>query len=169
VRDLGFGLTSDQVNRALGEELRRARTASGLSRAQVVADLVDDIHEQTLATYELGTRQCTVARLVQICRVLDLGAPDLLGLALQRAMVDLHLLKVQVDLHAVLADDSEELAPMRLWAANRLALSALDGSATVHLDPGTVVEMAFLCGLTVDGLAKHLRDFAPDPGSALQG
>jgi len=49
-------VTEKAISRALGEELRRARDALGLSRAQFVATLPSGIGERTLLAYEPAPR-----------------------------------------------------------------------------------------------------------------
>jgi ribosome-binding protein aMBF1 (putative translation factor) len=43
------------ISRAIGEELRRAREASGLTLAQLSARLPSGVGERTLLSYEHGT------------------------------------------------------------------------------------------------------------------
>ncbi|MDQ3577671.1 MAG: XRE family transcriptional regulator [Actinomycetota bacterium] len=111
--------------------------------------------------YELGTRQCTVARFIDICQRLDVAAPELLSRAMQRAKVDLHRLTVQIDLPTLLRDDSGDLEPLRGWAKNRLDAFDRDGPSVVHLEPVVVRELAVLCGLTAWQLAERLGAFTP--------
>ena len=64
------------VARVLGDEIRQARKACGWTRKQLQAYLPTRISVQTLATYELGTRQCSVARLVELCDAMNVFAHD---------------------------------------------------------------------------------------------
>jgi transcriptional regulator with XRE-family HTH domain len=75
------------VSRALGEELRRRREALGWSRARLVACMPSGIKGRTLLSYEDGTRQLTVVRLLELCRCLDVPAPVFLTDALRNARV----------------------------------------------------------------------------------
>jgi transcriptional regulator with XRE-family HTH domain len=70
------------VSRALGEELRRRREALGWSRARLVACLPSGIKDRTLMSYEDGTRNLTVVRLLEVCQGLGVPAPLLLNRAL---------------------------------------------------------------------------------------
>jgi len=54
---------SDEVSRVLGAELRSLRKGHGWTRRDLLERSELNIALQTLATYELGTRQCTVVRL----------------------------------------------------------------------------------------------------------
>ena len=53
--------------------IRSLRKQRGWTRKELNRRLQSDISLQTLATYELGTRQCSVTRLVEIC--VALGVP----------------------------------------------------------------------------------------------
>ncbi|HEU5110532.1 MAG TPA: helix-turn-helix transcriptional regulator, partial [Micromonosporaceae bacterium] len=64
--------------RVLGDELRLLRKRRGWTRKDLNDRLRRDISLQTLATYELGTRQISVIRLVEICHALDELPHDLL-------------------------------------------------------------------------------------------
>ncbi|MGH3950246.1 MAG: helix-turn-helix domain-containing protein, partial [Pseudonocardiaceae bacterium] len=57
----------ETYQRVLGDELRKARKRRGWTRKELNNNLQSDISLQTLATYELGTRQCSVVRLAEIC------------------------------------------------------------------------------------------------------
>ncbi|MGQ0841003.1 helix-turn-helix domain-containing protein [Actinokineospora sp.] len=151
----------DDIARAVGHELRRARDAAGWTRSDLVAKLPSDIHVQTLATYEQGVRHCTVARLVEICRALGVPAAELLSLALQRAAVDLHRVELRVDLRAVARDRRTELEPLRAWARHRLDDDA-DGTGVARLDPVVIHEMAAFCGLSRSAMLHMLVEFTPE-------
>lgn len=75
------------ISRAVGEELRRTREAKGWSRQQLVSRLPSGIRERTVLSYEHGTRQLNVVRLVELCDALTVAPPTLLNQALQRAQL----------------------------------------------------------------------------------
>ena len=152
-------VTSQAFTRALGEELRRARDHVGWSQAQLVARMPSDLHIKTLATYEQGARQCTVVRLLEICRTLSVSALDVLGRAMMRMEIDLQTVGLQVDLHAMLRDPRVELRPLRRWARNRLANNPMAGIA--RLDGGVVQEMAAMIGVSLSDLVHQLEMFTP--------
>src|SRR5262245_33503720 len=106
------------ISRAIGEELRRAREATGWSRGQLVAQLPSGIGDRTLLSYEHGTRHLTVIRLIELCLVLGVAAPTLLNQALQRARIRLQNLVLQIDLKHLLNDRNEKFRPMHQWARN---------------------------------------------------
>jgi transcriptional regulator with XRE-family HTH domain len=83
------------IARAIGEELRNARTAVGWSRLQLVSRLPSGIGDRTLLSYEHGTRHLTVLRLIELCHALEVAAPTLLNQAMQRAQI--HLQNLALD------------------------------------------------------------------------
>lgn len=157
--DLDGGTVGHAITKALGEELRRARENVGWSQAELVRRMPSELHVKTLATYEQGVRQCTVVRLIEICRTLGVAAPDLLGRALQHMEVDLQTVGMQVDLHAMARDTRAELRQLRRWARNRLLINPASGVA--RLDRGAVQEMAAVIGLTLSDLVRYLDMFRP--------
>lgn len=150
-------VTEEAIVRALGSELRRAREAAGWTRADLVARLPFEMHVQTLTNYERGLRQCTLGRLVEICRALDLTAPDVLRVALQRAEMDVHAV-VQVDLRAAAEDSSAEFVPLQRWARNRLAT---EPAGVVRLGQATIKEMAAVMDVPPATLTKRLSVYGP--------
>jgi transcriptional regulator with XRE-family HTH domain len=162
---MGFGQDDEPVldstlSKALGEELKRARDMVGLSRAELVNRTRSEINARTYATYEHGTRLCTVARFVEICDALGVSAPETLELALQRAKVHLRTIGLQVDLRALSRDKSAELTPLRGWAKNRLEAYPED-SGVARLTVGVLQELAVCFGLSQPDLVKHLIMFTP--------
>jgi transcriptional regulator with XRE-family HTH domain len=154
------GEASEKVlSRAIGEELRRAREATGWSRWQLVARLPSGIGDRTLLSYEHGTRHLTVLRFLEICRALGFAAPTLLTHALQRARLELANLALQVDLRALLNDGSDTYRPMVQWAKNKLNKFP-DG--VVELPPSSLAELADFVGYPYQDLANYLARFTPD-------
>jgi transcriptional regulator with XRE-family HTH domain len=149
---------ANAVARAIGEELRRARDARGWTRAQVVALLPSGIGERTLLSYEHGTRQLSVLRLLELCDALGVTASSVLNLALQRARLLLENLALQVDLHALLNDQRPQEPPLAQWASNKLCRHP-DG--IVELVPAAVLELADVMGCDQSELAARLSRFAP--------
>lgn len=155
------------VAHAIGEELRRARESAGWTRADLVARMPSDIHVQTLATYERGVRQCTVGRLVEICKTMGASAPDLLRWAVQRAEIDLPTIGLEVDLDAMLRSKEPELLPLRRWARGRLNDDPDSGIA--HLEWPVVQEMARLFDIPRAELVGYLIMFTPQPATRWPG
>ncbi|TCO62496.1 helix-turn-helix domain-containing protein [Actinocrispum wychmicini] len=155
------GETADRaITRALGDEIRRARDGQGLTRAELVERMPADISIQTLANYEYGIRQCTVSRLVEICQALGVSATSLLGLALQRARIDLYTNDFQVDLHAVARNEETDLDLLRTWARNRLALEP-EGSGVARLERTLVEQWAIMLGMSWSEFVRCLLAFTP--------
>jgi transcriptional regulator with XRE-family HTH domain len=153
------GMADRAFTRALGEELRRAREHVGWSQSDLVARMPSRLHVKTLATYEQGIRQCTVVRLLEICRSLGVPAPDVLGRAMMHAEIDMQRVDLDVDLNALAADTRTELRPLRRWARNRLANNPVSGIA--RLDGSTIEEMAAIIGLHLSDLVRQLEMFTP--------
>lgn len=140
--------------RALGAELRLLRERRGWTRRDLKVRLRSDISLQTLATYELGTRQCSVARLVEICLALDEVPHQLLFRVHQQVCpgrpAEPATTRIRVDLRTI--DDHPALAPLRRWALTKLA----ERTTAVTLDASALGWMAQLCGLTVSDLTAML-------------
>jgi transcriptional regulator with XRE-family HTH domain len=151
-------ISDKQFARVLGQEIRRAREARGWSRAQLVAQLPSGIGDRTLLSYEHGIRALSVARFIEICGALGVAATDILGSALEKAR-DLRAFSLRVDLRAILRDERPELAPVRLWARNRLEE---DPATEVLLAPVTVREMAAVFGISHATLAGYLIEFTAE-------
>ncbi len=152
-------VTVKAVSVAVGEELRRTREAKGLSRAQFVARLPSGIGERTLLAYEHGLRHLTIIRLLELCYDLEVVAPTLLNVALQKARIHLANLVLQVDLRALVDDRSVTYRPMVQWAKNKLN-KCPDGIA--ELTPSVVAELAVFMGHEHQDLATYLAKFLPD-------
>jgi transcriptional regulator with XRE-family HTH domain len=154
------GVTDGAIARLLGDELRRARDAIGLTRQQLIDRMDSDIHPQTLASYENGIRQCTVVRLVEICRALGVTAADVLNLSLQRAKDELYSQTLIVDLSALSRGTDPTYGQVRTWARMRIANGA-DEANVARLEPAAIREMAFIFGIPRAELIQHLTTFTP--------
>jgi transcriptional regulator with XRE-family HTH domain len=160
-------LDTATYQRVLGDELRRLRKQRGWTRRDLNRRLQSDISLQTLATYELGTRQCSVVRLVEICLALDEVPHELMARVHQRMFSDSPVGRIRVDLRKVVRDTQPELLPLRRWAKGRLAeLNGTHGSAEVSLDISALERMAELCGLETVELIGRLRVIAGAPEPA---
>ncbi|TDV52174.1 helix-turn-helix domain-containing protein [Actinophytocola oryzae] len=151
-------LDTATYQRVLGDELRRLRKQRGWTRRDLNRRLQSDISLQTLATYELGTRQCSVVRLVEICLALDEVPHELMARVHQRVFSDSPVGRIRVDLRKVVQDLQPELLPLRRWATGKLA-EANGGQhpAEVNLDITALERMAELCGLETVELIGRLR------------
>jgi transcriptional regulator with XRE-family HTH domain len=151
-------LDTATYQRVLGDELRRLRKQRGWTRRDLNRRLQSDISLQTLATYELGTRQCSVVRLVEICLALDEVPHELLARVHQRVFSDSPVGRIRIDLRRVVHDTQPELLPLRRWAKGRLAeAGGAHAPADVSLDITALERMAELCGLETVELIGRLR------------
>lgn len=160
-------IDSALYQQVLGNELRKLRKRRGWTRKQLNTRLQSDISLQTLATYELGTRQCSVVRLAEICVALG-EQPNLV-----LARVDERLLagtagEIQVNLRKAAGSTRPELLPLRRWAADRLQAEDALGAREVSLKPPAVERMAELCGVDTAELVASLKELS-GAGSANDG
>lgn len=151
-------LDTATYQRVLGDELRRLRKQRGWTRRDLNRRLQSDISLQTLATYELGTRQCSVVRLVEICLALDEVPHDLLARVHQRVFSDSPVGRIRIDLRKIVRDAQPELLPLRRWAKGKLAEhNGAHHPPDISLDISALERMAELCGLETVELIARLR------------
>lgn len=149
--------------RVLGDEIRSLRKQRGWTRKELNKRLQTEISLQTLATYELGTRQCSVVRLVEICAALDIPAHQVLARVHERMFGDVPAGHLTLNLIAIVADDRPELTPLRRWAKGRLHQLPLGHAPSVHLDLPALDYMAQLCQLSTVELIRTLRALGGSP------
>jgi transcriptional regulator with XRE-family HTH domain len=146
--------------RILGEELRTARRALGWTRRDLQRRLHGEVSLQTLATYELGSRACSVLRLVELCMAMDQAPHELLERAHRRACGETARGTVTVNLASLAAapnpDEAPELAPLRRWARGRLA--AAPAPRWITLDPPALEQLGVLCHTDATSVVAKLRD-----------
>lgn len=152
-------IDSDLYQQVLGDELRKLRKKRGWTRKQLNKQLQSDISLQTLATYELGTRQCSVVRLAEICVAMGEQPHEVL------ARVDKTLFvgapgEVHIDLVKVVDSTHPELLPLRRWAADRLSQASTPAASEVSLNLAAIERMAELCGVQTHELLSHLRELS---------
>jgi len=107
---------------------------------------------QTLATYEHGTRHCSVARFAELCRTLGAEPYDVLARA-ERRVRTVESGGLRVDLAAAAKLINPQFTPLRRWSARRLEAG---DRGVVGLPPAAVEQLAELCGTTQDALARQL-------------
>lgn len=161
-------IDSHRYQQVLGDELRKVRKRRGWTRKELNRHLERDISVQTLATYELGTRQCSVVRLAEICLALGEKPHDLLARVHARLFAGSPE-HVEIDLLKVVGDDRPELLPLRRWARDRLRWEGTSDNPLIHLDPAAVNRMAELCQLPAGELLGHLRRFSGSGEGAESG
>lgn len=150
-------LDTGTYQRVLGDELRRLRKQRGWTRRDLNRRLQSDISLQTLATYELGTRQCSVVRLVEICLALDEVPHELLARVHQRVFSESPVGRIRIDLRQIVRDDQPSLVPLRRWARGRLTEQNGHHPPEVSLDIAALERMAELCGIETVELIARLR------------
>ncbi|MFD2470718.1 helix-turn-helix transcriptional regulator [Amycolatopsis silviterrae] len=145
-------IDAEHYQRVLGDELRKLRRGRGWTRKELNAHLQSEISLQTLATYELGTRQCSVVRLVELCVAMDELPQDLLAKVHSRVFTE-EPGRVRVDLRRVVEEAGPELTPLRRWAEGRLRQNGI-------ALPGAVAR---------PGSASPARASAPGPVPVVPG
>ncbi|MEC3974911.1 helix-turn-helix domain-containing protein [Amycolatopsis sp. H20-H5] len=143
---------------AVGDALRARREALRWTRKDLIAQGNLDVSVQTLTTYELGTRNLPLSRLIQCCGALGIRPGELLDKAFDAMAIGSRAgLNLRVDMSALAATTNPALAPLRDWA--RLRIAAATPKARVNiLVPGAALQpMAAQCGLTVEELMATLR------------
>ncbi|WP_245572548.1 helix-turn-helix domain-containing protein [Actinokineospora enzanensis] len=140
--------------RALGRELQQLRMRRRWTRAQLVQRLPNELSAQALASYETGTRSCTVVRFVQLCTALEASPHDLLERVHDQVSHEEYPASLKVDLTTLAEDDRPELVPAQRWAATEVARHA---AASRDLDLAALESLAALCGLNTVDLVRMLR------------
>jgi transcriptional regulator with XRE-family HTH domain len=140
--------------RVLGEEIRALRKQRGLTRKELLSRLPHEISIQTLATYETGTRQCTVVRLAELCSAMNARPQDLLSRVQRRLHDQDEPGQLVVDLRHVVRENDDALFPLRRWATDRLQSA---GAPVVNLDLIALEHLAALCGIPAVDLISRLR------------
>lgn len=143
--------------RVLGDELRRVRKRRGWTRKELRNRLQSDISLQTLATYELGTRQCSVVRLAELCLAMEVLPHEVLARVHDRVFRGDRPGQIRIDLIRAAQDQQLELRPLQRWARGRLNQFSSEGPAEIHLDLAALERMAELCGLDTVELIGRLR------------
>ena len=151
--------TGAAIARALGEELRRVREARGWSRAQFVKGLPSQIGDRTLLSYEHGSRQMTVLRLLELSEGLGVPASAIVAQAMQRARLYLQNLVLRVDLRLLLQDNNMHYRPLSSWARNRLGKAS---GGVIEVTPSGLRELAAVLGRTPEEVSAYFAKFVPD-------
>ncbi|MFB9691355.1 helix-turn-helix domain-containing protein [Amycolatopsis plumensis] len=148
-------LDADVYQRILGDELRMLRRRRGWTRKELQRQLPSGISVQTLATYELGSRQCSVVRLAELCLAMGELPQHLIARVHQRVVVDGpgHV-RVNLRCHVTLVEP--HFVPLRRWAEDRLRQPG--ACEDVQLDLAALCRMAELCDLQPVELVAFLRD-----------
>jgi DNA-binding XRE family transcriptional regulator len=145
---------ADVYQRILGDELRMLRRRCGWTRKELQRQLPSGISVQTLATYELGSRQCSVVRLVELCLAMDELPQHLIARVHRRVAVD-EPGHITVNLRSLATLVEPHLVPLCRWAEDRLRQPG--AGEDVQLDLAALYRMAELCELQPAGLVDLLR------------
>ncbi|MGH3677425.1 MAG: helix-turn-helix domain-containing protein [Mycobacterium sp.] len=148
---------SQKVSRVLGNELRAVRKQRGWTRRDLLSHSDLDISLQTLATYELGTRHCTVVRLWELSEVLD-EPMDQLIVRVMRGLGEWEASGLTIDLRAAAANTLANLGPLSGWAKAQLATRPPDHAPAVSLNRAALDRLAQVCGLDTAELMNRLQD-----------
>ncbi|WP_424184629.1 helix-turn-helix domain-containing protein [Actinokineospora sp. G85] len=124
------------------------------TRAQLVQRLPVELSAQALASYETGTRSCTVVRFVELCTALETSPHDLLERVHDQVSHDDHPASLKVDLTHLALDDRDALSPARRWAATEVARHA---ATSRDLDLAALESLASLCDVPTVELVRMLR------------
>jgi hypothetical protein len=107
---------------------------------------------QTLAAYELGQRQCTVVRPVELCAAMDERPDDLLTRVQRRVALD-QTDRVRINLSKVAATTHPDLLPLRNSTQDRLMTETPGSPSTqaIQVDLATLDALATPCGVPPAG------------------
>lgn len=153
----------EQFKKNLGAELKNIRrNERRLSRAEVCERMAqitgnEDFSVQTLGTYEQGTRNFTVARLLEVCAALDVRADKLFASVYERTFPDQvtqNFDLITVNLSLITESEDARLQPLRPWAQEALHHS---GRSQLVLDRTGLRAFTHQTGLTQDELLALLR------------
>lgn len=145
-------IAQNLLAKALGNELREMRRALGWTRKVLTGHLGRGVSTQTIATWELGTRQISVSSLFDVCGAMKVRPSDFLAVVEDRC--DSWRDQITVDLRDLAVHGPPELAPARRWAHAKLRP---DGPTKVRLIPEAVQILAELCGIELSEMEYLLR------------
>ncbi|WP_460400236.1 helix-turn-helix domain-containing protein [Actinophytocola sediminis] len=148
---------AEKVSRVLGDELLSLRKEHGWTRRDLLNRSGLDIALQTLATYELGTRQCTVVRLWELTEALQVPMDELVIRVMQR-IGERKISALIVDLRAAARTTVTVLKPLSAWARVRLRTSPESHSPFVCLGRTALESLAMVCKIDTAELVHRLRD-----------
>jgi hypothetical protein len=148
-------IDAERFLRVLGEELRAARKRHGLIRRDIIPQLDRPVSEPTLGTYELGTRDAPITRIVEFCMAMGESPVEVI----RRAWEQTRIAGFNLDLAAVAQLRDADLAPLVAWAV--VHLKARDGRRIVYLSRAAIAPLAVLCKLEWLDLVHRLPRSKP--------
>ena len=150
--------------RILGDVIRRHRKRKGWTRKELRCALLAlprgavDISLQTLATYELGTRQCSAVRLSQLAAALGTRAGVITGETDERVFAADD--RFIVDLVRLAASPLDYLVRPARWAQLQLDTVKLSDPYPVHeLTVSALEQLANLCALDLRDMVGALSEY----------
>ncbi|CRK59222.1 hypothetical protein [Alloactinosynnema sp. L-07] len=114
-----------------------------------------DVTFQTLASYELGNRHCTVMRLLDLCDSLEVSASEVVGVVSCHAGDCPAPTGIVVSCAVLARTTRPALHPLRRWAKTMVTRDP--SRDRVVLSDAAVVIAAELCGLSPATMDAHLR------------
>jgi transcriptional regulator with XRE-family HTH domain len=149
---------AERIQRVLGDELRNERKSRGWTRRDLAAALGQSISHQTLATYELGTRHCSVIRLWELTEALKTSVPELWSRVMDRIGDGGQVSGLTIDLQAAAKTTLAQLGPLARWAKTCLRTLPDGQQPVARLDRAALESMAELCLTDTADLVHWLRD-----------
>lgn len=139
---------------AIGGELIAARERNGWIRRDVQRRLPFDVSVQTVASWELGTRNITAERLYLLCTVLGEPVEDVLARARKRIEKPSNA-EFCLDLKAAARTTRAALVPLRAWAQCMLRQRP-NGDHVMPLNLTALDRLAEVCSMTTLDLIGRL-------------
>lgn len=146
----------DTFARVLGNLLRTHRRAGNLSRHAVVSKMDTEVSQQTLASWETGTRNIGVARLIEVAHIIDTHPGTLLTRAHDLVFGHPTLPLATLNLTNLANTTIPELQPLRPWADIRSREIPPGCTPELPLTPTALTHLATLCHTTPHQLLRLL-------------
>ncbi|UJW31696.1 helix-turn-helix domain-containing protein [Saccharothrix sp. AJ9571] len=125
----------------LGQHMRMGRGQSMLSREQVAERMMPPVSPQTVASWEVGSRAISVARLADFCRVIGRPVAAVIPIKNDRTQV-IHALRLR-------RAEDPRLRPLAEWAVPY-------GNELIRFTPEAIAQAAALCGVDAGWLKRRL-------------
>jgi len=147
----------DTFARVLGDLLRNHRRGHHLSRHDVVSTMDNEVSVQTLASWELGTRNMGVSRLVEVSHAIDIRPGTILGRAHDLVFGTVDVPLATLNLADLARTTIPELQPLRPWADLRAREFPPSCTPELPLTRASLNNLATLCDTTPFQLIRLLR------------
>jgi hypothetical protein len=116
-----------------------------------------ELSAQALASYETGTRSCTVVRFIELCTALEASPHELLERVHGQVAHAEFPATLRVDLVRLAEDHRPQLSPASGWARSEVARHA---ATAREFDLAALESLAALCGVATVDLIRMLRQDA---------